>query len=196
MKANLILVGTVGLFCFTACSNGPGEEIQKNIANFETSWSEFTKQATEWSADLKTSMKEDEEHCGKMENEVSAMSDEKCKTICSSAYTACKSDKEKYAGMWKDWETMKSEIENLQTQFAAWKDKVMKGGIDKSETQKSLGEWYEKKSTMESKLSEWSNAIITYKSDCQKHMLSCIDACNSIMESMSKNQDKGKSKKG
>src|SRR5260221_148181 len=76
MKSKLILLSMIaGALSFTACNKGVSEETKSSIANFETSWTEMGKMATNWSTDLTTEYNKCKSHIDKQTADMNNMTE-------------------------------------------------------------------------------------------------------------------------
>ena len=80
-------------------------------------------------------------------------------------------------GMTNEWNTFKSNWDQMSTDYTMWKEKVTKGEVTNDEAVASMTEWNTKLENAKTQLNTWNTAYSSTKENTEKTMAEC----NAIM---------------
>ena len=182
MKAKLFTVAVASTLFFAACKHAPTEQTMKDIAAFETKWTEMSTKATGLGTDLQTAF----DACNKTCEQTAAVATEglkeEAKTTFDAAVSGCKADKTTFEELKKNWDAEGATWAEVQTQFTDLKEKATKGTITNDEATKLLAELNTKLDAGNKGLDEWAAKVTAAKETCTKNCTTVSECCKKIEE--------------
>jgi hypothetical protein len=174
MKIKILALASVIAFFIASCG-GVDKTLVENIDKFEKDWSSFTAEVNKTGDNIKTESDKINKDC----DETCSMecSDKKAASMVDSCKDICRMNKTDMADFMKNFDDFKTnKVEKTSTEFAAWKEKVMKGEIKTDAANKDLeaynGKLGENKDILKEQFVNGLDAIKT----------SCEASCNAVKE--------------
>lgn len=179
MKTKIFLSAVLACsIFFVACGGGVSDKTKAEVKAFDSSMQMMQTQVMAFGDSVKAAMAMCEKGCSMPES---------CKDMCEhmtakcdSMMAPCKADMKNFEAIVAEMMSAKPHIDSVATDFAAFKEKVDKGGINDAEATKTLAEFTTKMADGGTMFAKWMTALGDAKGTCMKNMSSCMESCKDM----------------